>query len=77
MRRAIAYVLLLLIALPISAVVTLLVLPLWRFIEQRTGIESVGHSGPAGWCFCVTYAVVVAAGVGLSLLLRAGRSDNS
>jgi hypothetical protein len=75
MRRAIAYALLLLIALPVSAVVTLMALPLWNFIERRTGIESVGHSGPAGWCFCVTYALIVAVGMALSFA-RAVRSGD-
>jgi hypothetical protein len=74
MRRAIAYALLLLIALPVSAVVTLTALPLWNFVERRTGIESVGHSGPAGWCFCVTYTVFIAVVVALLLVRRGGRS---
>jgi hypothetical protein len=75
MRRTIGYALLLLIALPIAAVVTLMALPLWRLIEQRTGIECVGHSGPAGWCYCVTYALLVAVGVAL-LFLRAARNGD-
>ena len=39
----------------------LLLLPLWRWVEGATGIESIGHSGPAGWCYLATAAVAFAA----------------
>lgn len=45
---------LLLASLPLGVVVTLLLLPLWSWIEENFGIESVGHSGPADWCYLVT-----------------------
>jgi hypothetical protein len=77
MKWAIVYALLLLVALPISAVVTLMALPFWRFIEQRTGVGSLGHSGPADRCFCVTYAVVLVIGIALLLARRAGHSRDS
>jgi len=32
----------------VSAVVTS---PFWGWFEERTGIESLGHSGPADWVF--------------------------
>jgi hypothetical protein len=38
-------------AAPLSFATTLLLLPVWREIERRWGMESVGHSGPADWCF--------------------------
>jgi hypothetical protein len=50
------------LAVPVSAFVTLLLFPLWRWIEAHLHVESVGHSGPAGWCFITSYAVVAAAG---------------
>jgi hypothetical protein len=49
-------------ALPLSAIMTLALLPLWRVIEERYGIESVGHSGPADWCFILIYALWISAG---------------
>ena len=49
--------------LPAAFVVTLLLLPLWRWIEARFGIEAVGHSGPADWCFWLVYALLAAAGL--------------
>lgn len=51
------------VAIPIAAIATFLLLPLWRWIERVLGVESVGHSGPATWCFVVTYGGVFAAGL--------------
>jgi len=42
---------------PVAAIVTILILPLWSWIEATFGIESIGHSGPAEWCYLATYAV--------------------
>jgi hypothetical protein len=49
----------LIVCAPIAFIVTLLMAPFWGWYEARTGIESLGHSGPADWCFELTYAVVV------------------
>jgi hypothetical protein len=49
-----------LVALPVAAVVAIVLLPLWSWIEAVTGIESVGHSGPAGWCYLTTYLAIFA-----------------
>lgn len=67
-RRAAAAVLALALALPGAAVLTLVFWPLWSWFEARTGIESLGHSGPAGWCFVATYLAV--AGLALAWVLR-------
>jgi len=50
----------LLISMPPAFMATLALTPFWSRIEARYGIESVGHSGPADWCFELTYVVVVA-----------------
>jgi hypothetical protein len=63
MRRIAKIILILLIALPVSFAVTILALPLWKWIESATGIESIGHSGPASWCYWTTYAIFGVAGV--------------
>jgi hypothetical protein len=47
-----------LVCLPVSFVVTLVLLPMWSAIEARWQIESVGHSGPATWCFVSVYALL-------------------
>ena len=51
------------IALPIAAVVTILMSGFWGWFETRTGIEALGHSGPSDWCYGLTYAVVLLLGL--------------
>lgn len=41
--------------IPVAVLLTFLATPLWRWLEHVTGIESVGHSGPAEWCFVAAY----------------------
>ena len=53
--------------------VTILLVPLWRWIEADYGIEAIGHSGPAEWCFFLVYAVVVALALGCIWALRRKR----
>jgi hypothetical protein len=45
------------VLLPVSFVTTITLLPLWRWIEAEHGVEPIGHSGPAEWCFWTVYAV--------------------
>jgi hypothetical protein len=47
------------LTLPLAFFATIVLMPLWSFVESHYGIESVGHSGPADWCFAVTYGVVL------------------
>ena len=70
-KRLAAAALVLVPALPIALIGTFVLTPLWSWIEARYGIESVGASGPANWCFVVTY--VATAVVGLFLQWRARR----
>ena len=78
-RHSIVALLLALASLPLGVIVTLALLPFWRWLEASYAVESVGHSGPAEWCYLVgilgcfvvlvsTYAATVrgAAGVGSS-----------
>jgi len=48
-------------ALPLSVMATLAMIPVWRWLEASTGFESIGHSGPATWCFVVVFAVMLMA----------------
>lgn len=64
---------LLLLAVPASLFATMLLLPLWSWVEANLHVEAVGHSGPAGWCFIATYVVVVVAG-GVVWCYRARRT---
>ena len=64
-----------LIAVPFSLLATILLLPFWSWFEATTGIESVGHSGPAEWCYAVVF-LIIAAGAAQPLLARLRRLRN-
>lgn len=64
------------LSVPFALVVTVVLFPFWSWIEDRFGVESVGHSGPAGWCFVVTYAVVFAGFLALWRALTKRRIPN-
>jgi len=49
----------LLMCLPVAVAGTILTSPFWRWFETQSGIEAYGHSGPAEWCYLVTYGVLV------------------
>ena len=57
-RRILAGLAVLIVCLPIAFIVTILLSPLWSWIEATYGIESIGHSGPSDWCFYAVYAVL-------------------
>jgi hypothetical protein len=70
-RVAVQVVIVLLAGLPFSFVFTFALVPLWRWVEGDLGIESIGHSGPAEWCFWLSYAIGVIAG--LFLVMKSTR----
>lgn len=45
--------------LPAGPVLTLLLFPWWSWVESTTGWESMGHSGPAGWCFVAVWCALL------------------
>lgn len=47
------------LAVPAALLVTLLLSPFWNWFESASGIESMGHSGPANWCFVAIYGVIL------------------
>ena len=59
-----------LIAAPIAFAVTIGLLPFWSWIESKFAIESIGHSGPAAWCYLVSYIVILAGAAFIWLTLR-------
>ena len=63
------------VCLPVAFVLTLLLLPLWSWIEGAYGLESVGHSGPADWCYWLVYGVLASSCVGANFLF--GRKQPS
>ena len=52
--------LIVLLGVPVTFFATIALLPLWSAIERRYGIESVGHSGPADWCFWTVFVIYLA-----------------
>jgi hypothetical protein len=48
------------VCMPVSFFVTVLLHPLWRWIEARYGVEAIGHSGPAEWCFYLVLVLLLA-----------------
>jgi hypothetical protein len=76
-RHVLAGLTILLVSLPASVLLTLLLLPFWRWLEATYDIESVGHSGPAEWCFETMFVACIVALVWLYALTarRAGPSD--
>jgi hypothetical protein len=59
------------VCLPAAFILTFLLLPLWSWIEATYKIESVGHSGPADWCYWAVYALLAAASLGVYALKAA------
>ena len=59
MERAGIGILIFSLSLPSAFFLTILTFRFWRWLETVTGIESFGHSGPAGWCFWLVYGVLV------------------
>lgn len=57
-------------AVPLAFIVTFLFCPFWGLLESLTGIESLGHSGPAAWCFYTVYGLIVSASFVMWLFLR-------
>ena len=58
--QVLKFVALLGLSAPLSVGLAFLLAPFWRWLEESTGIEAIGHSGPAGWCYLVVYGTVVA-----------------
>jgi hypothetical protein len=59
-RRAIVFLIVAALTIPAAIVMTLLLMPLFSWMEARFGIEAVGHSGPAEWCYVSVYVTMLA-----------------
>jgi hypothetical protein len=60
----------------LSVVLALFLLPLRSWVESSLEIESVGHSGPAAWCYAFVFVVLVACGT-LAVLIGLRRRKSS
>lgn len=63
------------IAVPLSIVTTILLFPFWSWLEAASGIESVGHSGPAEWCYATVFLTLAGSGAALVMFMRRGRAQ--
>jgi len=46
--------------MPLAIVVTIFTSSFWAWIEKTFSVETYGHSGPAEWCYWVSYALMIA-----------------
>ena len=53
-----AVFLIILISAPLSIVITILLTRFWSWLEAMTGIELIGHSGPAAWCYLIVFLLI-------------------
>jgi hypothetical protein len=60
-RRLFVFGVVLLMTVPAAILTTILATPFFSWIETRFGIEAVGHSGPAEWCYASVYVTLLAA----------------
>jgi hypothetical protein len=53
------------ILLPVAIVATIMLVPFWSWLERVSGVETIGHSGPADWCYLAVYLLMVSGGAAL------------
>jgi len=46
---------------PLALIATWLMAPFWRWFEALTGVEALGHSGPADWCYGLAWLLITTA----------------
>lgn len=64
MKHLIALSLIAVLAAPLTLLLTFVLSPFWNWFETVSGIESMGHSGPANWCFLAIFLLVLSFGWG-------------
>lgn len=73
-RNIVLFIVILIFLIPVSFIFTLVLIPLWRWIEYSFGIESIGHSGPAEWCFMSVFLVFI---ISCTIIYRISRKNTS
>ena len=59
------------VLVPVAFVATFLLAPFRGWLEGKTGIEMIGHAGPADWCFLGVYGVLLSfVSIGVAALWR-------
>ena len=78
MRTMLLSVIALVVTAPLSIIVTVVLFPFWSWLESSSGIESVGHSGPAGWCYLSIFvALLTVLAATLMLKMRSNHGQPS
>lgn len=77
LRSTARWLLLALMLLPLAGIATCMLVPAWDRFESATGIESLGHSGPAGWCYAAVYGVLLALTLFFTARRRAGDASKA
>lgn len=49
------------VSLPVAVVLTMVMHPLWSWLDRTTGTESMGREGPAAWCYFTVWGVLALA----------------
>ena len=73
-RTILLSVIALVVAAPLSIVVTVVLFPFWSWLESSSGIESVGHSGPADWCYLFIFVALLSL-LAATLMLKIRSND--
>ena len=67
----------LVISAPLSIVTTILLFPVWSWLEAATGIESVGHSGPAEWCYAAVFLIIAGSGALIVVIRHQAKANRA
>jgi hypothetical protein len=70
LKRGRIVIVVLVLLMPVAIGITLYMTPLWLWFELNYRIESLGHSGPAEWCFVAVYGLLVFVCLATLVLLR-------
>jgi len=54
-----ATILIIVVCAPLAILLTIFTTSFWLWIENTFKIESIGHSGPAEWCYIAVYLILV------------------
>ena len=70
LKHALWIAILIICCVPVTFIVTFLMIPFWSWLEATYGIESIGHSGPSEWCFNLMFVLLSAISVSGYILVR-------
>jgi uncharacterized BrkB/YihY/UPF0761 family membrane protein len=63
-RNSLSLVVVLVLCALLAIILTFVVSLFWSWLEANYGIEAMGHSGPAEWCYVATYVSCVLLSIG-------------